>query len=396
MSTPNPPLSQASYIFFFAVYIISTTQMNLPLTAQSGLAAFWETLGVVALAVIIGLMLYGLTLHQVYRYFKMYPKDLPCHKTFVAVVLALETWHTILWLVAGYHYLLQVRFTDISRVEGHWSVRLSIVATALTVAATEGFYAWRVYLLGPQCLKWLVIPLVVLLLVCKGPFLATRVAADANFDTVLPRDQQQESKLAASYGLASATDVALAVTLVFLFHRSRVGLPRTNTILDILIKYTINTGILTSMLAFIFAIVLPGNLIYAGFSIIGTKRTFEIPAFTRIVYANSVLAVLNSRNSIINRVHVIGDEAPSIDLPSLRQNVSMENEIREQGNIVHSPIVTEARAPRVSIHISILDSTVLTRTTDIFVQLRYVPDQSLFSCGQLVRIHALRTGFEDQ
>lgn len=74
----------------------------------------------------------------------------------------------------------------------------------------------------------------------------------------------------------------------------------------------------------------------------------------------------------------------------------MENEIREQGNIVHSPIVTEARAPRVSIHISILDSTVLTRTTDIFVQLRYVPDQSLFSCGQLVRIHALRTGFEDQ
>ncbi|KAI0656145.1 hypothetical protein C8Q70DRAFT_395455 [Cubamyces menziesii] len=91
------------------------------------------------------------------------------------------------------------------------------------------------------------------------------------------------------------------------------------------------------MLAFIFAIVLPGNLIYAGFSIIGTK-----------LYANSVLAVLNSRNSIINRVHVIGDEAPSIDLPSLRQNVSMENEIREQGNIVHSPIVTEARAPRTS------------------------------------------------
>ncbi|KAI0656146.1 hypothetical protein C8Q70DRAFT_1015190 [Cubamyces menziesii] len=119
MSTPNPPLSQASYIFFFAVYIISTTQMNLPLTAQSGLAAFWETLGVVALAVIIGLMLYGLTLHQVYRYFKMYPKDLPCHKTFSSCgsrlaprnrkathaqpfKSALETWHTILWLVAGY------------------------------------------------------------------------------------------------------------------------------------------------------------------------------------------------------------------------------------------------------------------------------------------------------
>ncbi|KAH9884536.1 hypothetical protein C8Q73DRAFT_631388, partial [Cubamyces lactineus] len=49
-----------------------------------------ETLGAVALAVVIGLMLYGLTLHQVYRYFKMYPDDKPYLKTFVRVAFTSE------------------------------------------------------------------------------------------------------------------------------------------------------------------------------------------------------------------------------------------------------------------------------------------------------------------
>lgn len=64
-----------------------------------------------------------------------------------------------------------------------------------------------------------------------------------------------------SYGLAGVTDVTLASTLVFVFHRSRTGskrcvrsisdsdahaeirsLCRTDSVLDTLIIYTINTG----------------------------------------------------------------------------------------------------------------------------------------------------------
>ncbi|KAI8970729.1 hypothetical protein BD414DRAFT_540745 [Trametes punicea] len=81
---------------------------------------------------------------------------------------------------------------------------------------------------------------------------------------------------------------------------------RTDTVLDTLILYTINTGLLTSVcsvLAFIFVIILPGNLIYAGISVAGTK-----------LYAISVLAVLNSRRYISDRFM---DDVLSFSLPDL-------------------------------------------------------------------------------
>ncbi|OJT14665.1 hypothetical protein TRAPUB_8777, partial [Trametes pubescens] len=115
-----------------------------------------------------------------------------------------------------------------------------------------------------------------------------------------------------AYGFAFTSDVIVTGGLVFVLQRSRTGSKRrvpstrnvsekyyplnetsrfrSNTILDILIKYTINTGLLTSVLVFISAIVLPGDLVYAGVSIVGAK-----------LYANSVLAVVNSRKSIGNK-----------------------------------------------------------------------------------------------
>ncbi|KAH9850847.1 hypothetical protein C2E23DRAFT_886903 [Lenzites betulinus] len=71
---------------------------------------------------------------------------------------------------------------------------------------------------------------------------------------------------------------------------------------------TLNRGSLSlcSILAFVFALILPGNLVYAGLSIIGTK-----------LYANSVLAVLNSRREINNRF------LDDFTLPEMPQFVSM-------------------------------------------------------------------------
>ncbi|KAH9884531.1 hypothetical protein C8Q73DRAFT_818634 [Cubamyces lactineus] len=156
-------------------------------------------------------------------------------------------------------------------------MKLSVIATSLTIGTTQ----------------------------CRSPLqvashaggFALAAGIEAFRETSTVADFQRLNWLvAASYGLASVTDLTLAGTLVFVLHKSRTGSKRTDTILDTLIKYTINTGVLTSLFAFIFAIILPGNLIYAGISIVGTK-----------LYANSVLAVasvdhrLNSRRDLGNR-----------------------------------------------------------------------------------------------
>ncbi|KAI8970730.1 hypothetical protein BD414DRAFT_540746 [Trametes punicea] len=151
-----------------------------------------KTIGAVALGTVIGVMLYGLIIHQTYRYVKVYPADRPLMKVFVrlsptlspcdvelpelpptltpsvVVILTLEMVHTALWLVAGYHYLIEQPFTTVVSLQGHW----------FKVTSTVSDF---------QRLNWLV---------------------------------------AAAYGVAGVTDVTLAATLVFVLHRSRMGSKR--------------------------------------------------------------------------------------------------------------------------------------------------------------------------
>ncbi|KAI0668078.1 hypothetical protein C8Q78DRAFT_1048224 [Trametes maxima] len=96
--------------------------------------------------------------------------------------------------------------------------------------------------------------------------------------------------ISVAYGIAVIVDVILTSTLVFMLRRSRIGSRRSDSLIHVLILYTVNTGLLTSIVSiavFVFALMLPGNLIYAGISIVGAK-----------LYANSVLAVINSRSAI--------------------------------------------------------------------------------------------------
>ncbi|OSC99549.1 hypothetical protein PYCCODRAFT_1372907 [Trametes coccinea BRFM310] len=265
-----------------------------------------KTIGAVALGAVLGVMLYGLTIHQVYRYTKMYPTDKPGLKIFVSNITALlETVHTALWLVAGlvnYHYLIEQPFVTVSSLNGHWYVLLCVenllqyVCTCLSqIMDCRLIYHDQV---GPRW-RLLVIPAAALILVAKG---SSHFSTSSNFRvTSKVSDFQRLNWLVATaYGVASVTDIIIAVSLVIVFHRSRTGSKRMNTVLDLLIAYTVNTG---NAAQFCSSIILPGNLIYAGVSIVGTK-----------LYANSVLAVLNSRRYINERWM---DDFASIHLPDL-------------------------------------------------------------------------------
>ncbi|EIW52156.1 uncharacterized protein TRAVEDRAFT_53584 [Trametes versicolor FP-101664 SS1] len=225
----------------------------------------------------------------------------------VLVIFVLEALHTALWIILGYHYLIADPFISGSLEKGHWSARLAVVTTACTVTVTECFYIRRVYLIGPKY-RWLVTPSVAFLVMADGFAIAASISA-FRFTPSIADFQNISWLVSVGYGLAGVGDVVLACTLVFVLHRSRTGSKRTDSILDTLIIYSINTGVLTSIfsiLSFIFALIIPGNLIYAGLSIVGTK-----------LYANSVLAVLNSRREINNR---FADDFTTFDLPEIPQD----------------------------------------------------------------------------
>ncbi|OJT08527.1 hypothetical protein TRAPUB_575, partial [Trametes pubescens] len=193
-----------------------------------------------------------------------------------------ETFHSALWTIVCYHYLVTDAFNFLGLIYAEWSLKLTILITGLTVFISQAFYAHRVYYLGPRYYRWLAIPVVVSMVTSLAFAIAAGVEAYSPAPTRYFTDFKPTNWLISiAYGFAVASDIMLTGALV------------SDSILDTLIKYTINTGLLTSVfsvLAFIFGIILPGNLVYVGISIVGAK-----------LYANSVLAVVNSRKAIGNK-----------------------------------------------------------------------------------------------
>ncbi|KAI0750014.1 hypothetical protein C8Q80DRAFT_1165537 [Daedaleopsis nitida] len=94
--------------------------------------------------------------------------------------------------------------------------------------------------------------------------------------------------LSGIFGSTVATDVMLTATLLIYLRSNRTGYKQTDSVLNILTVYTINTGLLTSTLStlgLVFALQQPETLVYVAVSIPATKS-----------YAIAVLSVLNSRS----------------------------------------------------------------------------------------------------
>ncbi|KAL1940973.1 hypothetical protein VTO73DRAFT_7609 [Trametes versicolor] len=280
-----------------------------------GLPSLNSTLGAILLGSIFGFMLYALMLHQTYRYFRMYPGDRLPLKLLILTIVLMETFHTVLWIIICYQYLVVNYFNPLNLIETHWYIKLTIPMTAITGMFSQIFYAGRVYYStsfvsatefqrlssgnlvassskpGHSDLPFLLrleYQVFVMFLSLGWDFAATVKVADTISSLIV------QWIVSVAYGLAVVCDLITALALIFVLRRSRTGVKRTDTVVDALIMYTVNTGLLTTILGtlvFAFAIVYPDNLIYAGLSIPGVK-----------LYSNSVLAMLNSRRSLSERM----------------------------------------------------------------------------------------------
>ncbi|KAH9884527.1 hypothetical protein C8Q73DRAFT_796234 [Cubamyces lactineus] len=267
-----------------------------PVLHLLGVPSLATTLGSIYLGVTIGLMLYGLTVHQAYRYYKHYPEDgLLYPKGIVTLVLVFETLHTVVWMYIGYRYLVSEAFNITGELSNHWTVSCTFLVTSFSVYACQTFYCCRIWNFGASYYRWFLIPAIVSM--CTG--LSFAIVAGVKAFLIVERiiDLDKISwMVSVAYGFSVSSDIILAGILIFTLLRIRreSKVPSTRTVLNTLIIYTINTGLLTSIVsffAFLFAIVLRGNFIYAGVSIVGAK-----------LYANSVLALLNSRRYLNNRL----------------------------------------------------------------------------------------------
>ncbi|KAI0643753.1 hypothetical protein C8Q79DRAFT_1002351 [Trametes meyenii] len=224
----------------------------------------------------MGPLLIGVILAAMYYYFTRYPRD-PWHiKLLVTVVWTTDSIHQALISHSVYWYLI----TEYGNPQALFMLTRSIIIEVLfngfTGVFVQIFFAARIWKLSGGKL-YLVIPVAIL------------ITGDLHYHTFA--DLTQIKGLSISINVfAAAGDVVIATILCTILHFSRTGFSKSNTLINRLMVFAVNTGLLTSIcacLSLITILSLPNTFIYITFFFLVGR-----------LYCNSLMATLNARKSL--------------------------------------------------------------------------------------------------
>ncbi|KAI0788121.1 hypothetical protein C8Q74DRAFT_657464 [Fomes fomentarius] len=226
-----------------------------------------ENIGAYLLGTFLGLLFYGLSMHQTYRYCNLFPTDTKLIRLSVITVMFLETVHTVFTM---HSCIMTKRLSD--RV----------------------FFARRVSLIGPRY-QWIA-SIAMLFFVAE---VASSIAAahQAFIDKAFWCFADVNKYLAAIFGSAVVGDTLLTGSHLLVTLRNRVD--GAQSMADVVRLYAINTGLFHGILNLVslgLALGLKRVLIHTSVSIVSTR-----------LYANTLLAVLSSRKVSASRdIEVFG------------------------------------------------------------------------------------------
>ncbi|KAI1790583.1 hypothetical protein LXA43DRAFT_1146134 [Ganoderma leucocontextum] len=226
--------------------------------------------GSVLIGTFLGLVLYGITLHQFYRYSRMYPSD--------RMVLKVTVYLTV------YYFLVSSFFQPEKLGEATHPMEWLPVTSGLIISTSQAFFARRAFLFARGWYKLLVLLAVVCLVAELGFTIATTVVE--YIDTASGFSGQFVANtwlIACASGLAVCADTIITTVLIIALRQNRSGIKSTDSLMDVLVLYTITTGLITSlsMLSLFLVVTISPNDdgIYTAISVLVTK-----------LYANTLLA----------------------------------------------------------------------------------------------------------
>ncbi|PIL32266.1 hypothetical protein GSI_05511 [Ganoderma sinense ZZ0214-1] len=262
-------------------------------------ASVTDTYGAFLIGTYCALMLYGLVLHQSYHYYRVYAADARWIKALVTVTLILETIVTALNMNAAYNYLV-TNYANSDLERPLWSLKASFFP-AIVALTCQTFFARRVWLIGRRY-RPIVYCSVVLMLAEFALPAACTIKMHVSPSRLLFQAHNITEALDFSYlvsarnAAATVADSFMTAVLIYSLQRSRTGIKRTDSMINVLVLYAINTGLLISafnVLCLIFGFVFPQSFTYIAMDLVASR-----------LYANSLLAALTSRKLIAESSHV--------------------------------------------------------------------------------------------
>ncbi|KAH8985982.1 hypothetical protein EDB86DRAFT_2309493 [Lactarius hatsudake] len=249
-----------------------------------------NTFGAAFVGLLVSTTLFGLTIVQTWIYFWHYwKKDPKSLKFFIAFITAMDTLHTILCAYAVYWYLV-LNFGNFESLGSTmWAMNIQVIISILIGASVQLYYTRRVYIVS----RSIFIPILIVALVVLGSSFGFLFTAKEFKLKRFARFHSLTWISCAGMTTSALADLLIAVAMCWSLYRRKTGYARTDSIIMTLMAYSINSGLLTSVLAgamtisFVFS---PSSLIWLAFYWAMSK-----------CYTNSLLAMLNSREHVRDR-----------------------------------------------------------------------------------------------
>lgn len=249
------------------------------------------SLGAILIGNIVCVFLSGIVTMQVLLYYRIYPKDLTRIKLIVGTVWLLDLVHSIMVSTANWEYLID-NYGDASIQDTiFWSVAVTIAFTAVITFFVHCFFCHRILTLS-RYNYFITVPIFILAL-------ARLAFACVTTSRMILLGSFKEFIRISSYiftaGLAMATtvDFLIAAALIYYLNKNRTGFSAMDSIIDSITVYTVESGLLTSVvtvISLIFWLTMSHNLVFLALHFAISK-----------LYANAFLATLNARRSLRGR-----------------------------------------------------------------------------------------------
>ncbi|KAJ7861608.1 hypothetical protein B0H13DRAFT_2072716 [Mycena leptocephala] len=235
---------------------------------------------------------YGISVLQVYLYFRKYPKDEIILKLTVGSLWILDTLSTIMVAHSLYTYFV-LNFGNLAAdALVPWSFALENgLLTGVTIIA-QCYYSWQIWTISRNPIVTGTIFLCAVASCGLGLYITVHLF---RFPAVASIGEPSFQAISGPVqGTAGACDILIMLALVYYLRSKRKGgIKTTEQMIDTLILYAMCRGILTAIV----------QILFLALNVGLPERTYWQPFHQLVgkVYVNSILASLNVRNVIAGK-----------------------------------------------------------------------------------------------
>lgn len=252
-------------------------------------AAVKEVFVTVLVGYVLATILYGISVTQVFLYFRNYPKDPGGIKFVVVLLWALDSAATGLVSYSLYSYLVKdfgKPAFEIDAIPRAFAAENGV--TTAIIFITQMFFDYQIWIVSRNKTLTSIIAILSLSALVLGIVDTNNIYVNNNLQAL---DKKADNVIRGVIkGLCALADILMATGLIYYFRTKRTGVAKTEHILDKLVLYAASRGSLATLaqvLYFVIFTAFPHHVYWQPVHQILSK-----------LYVNSVLASLNARNSI--------------------------------------------------------------------------------------------------